>query len=76
MSVEGQWDRMAGEIFDNVVRIFAVCGTYGGLAKAIDERFCGVADSIKLHFPVRVAKDLVTDIHHIPHIFAGFETNS
>jgi hypothetical protein len=79
MSVEGQWDRMGAEVSDDTVRIFAACGTYDGLAKAIEERFGGVADSIDLHFPAGIApglaKELVSDIHRIPHTFAGFNTN-
>jgi len=79
MSVEGQWDRMAAEVSDDTVRIFAACGTYDGLAATIGERFGGVADSVDIHFPpatpVALAKELVTDIRRIPHTFAGFNTN-
>ena len=79
MSVEGQWDRMAAEVSDDTVRIFAACGTYDTLAHAIEQRFGGVADSIDLHFPVRhsagLARELVADIRRIPHTFAGFNTN-
>jgi hypothetical protein len=61
------------------VRIFAACGTYDGLAKAIEQRFGGVADSVDIHFPADIAfglvKELVTDIRRIPHSFAGFNTN-
>jgi len=79
MSVEGRWDRMAAEVTDDTVRIFAACATYDGLAKAIDDRFGGVADSVDLHFPdttpVGLMKELLTEIHRIPHTFAGFNTN-
>jgi Luciferase-like monooxygenase len=79
MSVEGQWDRMGAEISDDTVRIFAACGTYDVLAKAIEERFGGVADSVDIHFPAGIApelaKELVADIHRIPHTFSGFNTN-
>jgi probable F420-dependent oxidoreductase len=79
MSVEGKWDRMGAEVSDDTVRIFAACGTYDHLAKAIDERFGGAADSIDLHFPhgtpVGLMKELVTEIHRIPHTFSGFNTN-
>src|SRR5271157_184193 len=46
MSVEGQWDRMGGEVSDDTVRIFAACGTYDTLASAVEARFGGLADSI------------------------------
>ena len=79
MSVQGQWDKMAAEVSDDAVRIFAACGTYDTLAKTIEARFGGVADSIDLHFPVGtpvgLMKELVTEIRRIPHTFAGFNTN-
>ena len=79
MSVEGAWDRMGAEISDDVVRIFAACGTYGEVSKAIEQRFGGIADSIDMHFPPGTApglqRELVTDIQRIPHTFAGFDTN-
>jgi hypothetical protein len=79
MSVEGQWDRMGAEVSDDAVRIFAACGTYGGLADAIGERFGGVADSIDLHFPrdtpAGLIRELLVDIRRIPHTFAGYNTN-
>jgi probable F420-dependent oxidoreductase len=79
MSVEGQWDRMAAEITDDTVRIFAACGRYDELSCAIEQRFGGVADSIDLHFPPdtppSLARELVADIRRIPHTFAGFQTN-
>ncbi|MFL5253514.1 MAG: hypothetical protein ACJ8AI_11575, partial [Rhodopila sp.] len=79
MSVEGQWDRMAAEISDDTVRIFAACGTYDTLAKVIEQRFGGAADSIDIRFPPGaapgLAKDLVGDIRRIPRTFAGFNTN-
>ena len=79
MSVAGQWDRMGAEISDDVVRIFAACGTYADLPPAIAARFGGVADSIDVHFPdatpVGLLRELVTDIKCIPHAFQGFKTN-
>jgi probable F420-dependent oxidoreductase len=79
MSVEGRWDAMAAEVPDDVVRIFAACGTYAEIAAAIAQRFGGIADSIDLHFatdaPAGLQRELLTDIHRIPHTFAGFDTN-
>jgi probable F420-dependent oxidoreductase len=79
MSVEGRWDAMAAEIPDDVVRIFAACGTFGELPTAIGHRFGGAADSIDLRFPPGtppgLAKELVADIRRIPQGFAGFDTN-
>jgi probable F420-dependent oxidoreductase len=77
MSVTNQWDKMGAEISDDVVRIFAACGTYAELPKAIEERFGGAADSVDIHFPsgtpAGLMKELVTDIKRIPHAFKGFQ---
>src|SRR3984885_1122860 len=48
MSGEGRWESMAAEVPDDVVRIFAACGTFGELADAIAQRYGGVADSVDL----------------------------
>ena len=79
MSVEGQWERMAAEVSDDTVRIFAACGRFDEIAAAIAHRFGGIADSIDLHLPAGtdagLARELVSDIRRIPHTFAGFQTN-
>ena len=79
MSVEGHWDRMAAEVSDDTVRIFAACATFQDLPAAIEKRFGGVADSIVMHLPpgtpVGLARELVADIRRIPHTFAGFKTD-
>lgn len=78
LSVEGKWDEMAREVSDDAVRIFAACGTYAELPKAVADRFGGAADSIDIDFPAGapsgLVKELVTDIQRIPHGFAGFNT--
>ncbi|HEY1931524.1 MAG TPA: TIGR03617 family F420-dependent LLM class oxidoreductase [Acetobacteraceae bacterium] len=79
MSVEGRWDAMAAEVSDDAVRMFAACGTFDELPRAIEQRFGGAADSIDLHFPaetpLELQRELLTDIRRIPHTFAGFDTN-
>jgi probable F420-dependent oxidoreductase len=78
MAKAGQWDRMAGEISDDVVRLFAAVGTHRDLARAIGERFGGVADSVTLSggYGVRqhIPPDLVQDIRRILRVFAGHHT--
>jgi probable F420-dependent oxidoreductase len=78
MSLAGRWDEMAAEVPDAVVSIFAACGTYGEIAKAIDARFGGLADSIELNFPAGtpagLQRELLDDIRRIPHPFQGFDT--
>jgi hypothetical protein len=79
MSVEGRWESMEAEVPDDVVHIFAACGTYSEIAVAVARRFGGVADSIDLQFPAgtptELQRELLTDIRRIPHTFAGFDTN-
>jgi probable F420-dependent oxidoreductase len=79
MSVRGKWQDMAAEITDEVLHIFAACATYDGLAAAIADRFGGAADSIDLNFPadapLGLQRELLADIHRIPHRFTGFDTN-
>ncbi|MSP05248.1 MAG: TIGR03617 family F420-dependent LLM class oxidoreductase [Acetobacteraceae bacterium] len=79
MSVEGSWDKMATEVSDDVVRIFAACGPYATIARDIANRFGGAADSIDLHFspntPPGLQREIVADIHRIPTGFTGFNTN-
>jgi hypothetical protein len=76
MSVEGRWDAMAAEVSDEVVRIFAACGTYDEIARAIEARYGGLADSIEINFPADtpagLQRELVADIRRIPHVFEGF----
>jgi probable F420-dependent oxidoreductase len=79
MSIAGRWNEMPAEISDDVVRIFAACGTFDEIAAAIEARYGGLADSIELNFPAGTAagfqRELLTDIHRIPHIFQGFGTS-
>jgi alkanesulfonate monooxygenase SsuD/methylene tetrahydromethanopterin reductase-like flavin-dependent oxidoreductase (luciferase family) len=79
MSVEGKWADMAAQVSDDVVRIFAACGTHATIAKEIATRFGGAADSIDLHFPAGtpggLQREIVADIHRIPMTFIGFNTN-
>jgi len=78
MSLDGRWNEMAAEVSDEVVHIFAACGIYREIVKAIELRFGGVADSIEISFPAGtpagLQRELLADIRRIPHAFAGFDT--
>jgi probable F420-dependent oxidoreductase len=78
MSLGGRWNEMAAEVSDEVVHIFAACGTYREIARAIEMRFGGLADSIEMSFPAGtpagLQRELLADIRRIPHAFAGFDT--
>jgi probable F420-dependent oxidoreductase len=76
LSVTNQWDKMGAEISDDIVRIFAACGTFRELPAAIEARFGGAADSIDVQFPpgtpTGLMREIVADIKRIPHRFKGF----
>ena len=78
MSKAGQWDKMAAEISDDVVRLFAAVGTHRDLAKAIEERFGGVADAVAPSGGYGVHQalppDLIQDLRRIPGPFTGHPT--
>jgi probable F420-dependent oxidoreductase len=78
MSLDARWNEMAAEVPDEVVRIFAACGTYDEITRAVDARFGGLADSIGIDFPagtpIGLQSELLADIHSIPHAFEGFDT--
>ncbi|NIR37842.1 MAG: LLM class flavin-dependent oxidoreductase, partial [Actinobacteria bacterium] len=46
MTKAGQWDRMAAEIPDDVLRLFAAVGRFDDIADAVAERFGGLADAV------------------------------
>ena len=76
MSKRGEWDKMAAEIPDDVVRLFAAVGSYDEIAGTIEERFGGVTDtlnaSLTTDLDVRLTPDLIQDIQRIPSRFTGF----
>jgi probable F420-dependent oxidoreductase len=78
MSLDGQWDKLAGEISDDVVRLFAAVGRHDEIVKAIDARFGGVVDALRVNFPNPaeggLARELIQDIRRIPTPFTGFNT--
>jgi probable F420-dependent oxidoreductase len=78
LSLDGRWNEMATEVPDEVARIFTACGTYDEIAREIETRYGGLADSIEINFPAGtpagLQRELLADIRRIPHSFAGFDT--
>lgn len=76
LSVEGRWSEMPAEVPDDVVHLFAACGTYRGLAAAVGARYGGLADAVDITFPAAASaglqRELVADIRRIPQLFEGF----
>ena len=46
MTKAGQWDKIAGEVSDDVVHLFAAVGRHDQIAKAIEARFGGLVNSV------------------------------
>ena len=78
MTKDGAWNRIAAEIDDDTVRLFAAVGRHDELAAAVDERFGGAADTIysSLSMDMRpdLPPDLIQDIRRLPATFRGYAT--
>jgi probable F420-dependent oxidoreductase len=70
MTKAGQWDKIAGEVSDDVVHLFAAVGRHDQIAKAIETRFGGLVDSISASAsstkPADLPPGLIQDIARIP----------
>ena len=79
MSKAGQWDRMAAEISDEVLHLFAAVAAHRDLAQAVADRFGGAADSIALSggygIQQTIPPDLIEELQRIPSAFVGFATD-
>lgn len=76
MSVDGQWDKLAGEVSDDVVRLFAAVGRHDEIASSIEARFGGLVDALRVSMPGAgesgLDADLIEDIRRIPTSFENF----
>ena len=70
MTRAGQWEQMAKEVSDDVVHLFAAVGRHDQIAKAIEQRFGGLVDSIGASAnsakPSDMPPDLLQDLAKIP----------
>ncbi|MDE0811152.1 MAG: TIGR03617 family F420-dependent LLM class oxidoreductase [Alphaproteobacteria bacterium] len=76
MTKEGQWDRIAAEISDDVLRLFAAIGRHDELVSLVDARFGGSTDMIYASTssdiqPV-IPPGVLQDIQRIETPFKGF----
>lgn len=78
LSKEGQWDKLAAEVSDDVVRLFAAVGRHDEIVKAIEARFGGAVDALRVNFPEAteggLQRELIQEIRAIPTPFEGFDT--
>jgi probable F420-dependent oxidoreductase len=76
MSVEGQWDAMAGEIPDDVLHMFVAVGRHDQIRAVIEERFGGLSDAVSESLPkgheAGLPADLIAEIQKLPRRFKGY----
>lgn len=74
----GRWDEMAAEISDDTLALFATVTTHDTLAKKIEQRYGGLADTLSLFIPPHTdplpLKEVMQDIRRIPTPFEGYAT--
>ena len=77
MSKDCRWTEMAAKIDEDTRQIFAACGTYDKIADEIEKRFGGVADTVEIYASpdtnLAPFKEVLEDVHRIPHQFTGFD---
>lgn len=57
LSIEGKWQEMAGLISDDMLREFAIIGTYDELTPQLKERCSGIFSSVLLDLPPQLRAD-------------------
>ena len=76
MSRRGEWNRMAAEVPDDVLELFAARATYDELPAAIERRYGGIVDTVPIDFapgtPASVRRATVAAVQAIPSRFKGF----
>ena len=76
MTKEGAWGRIASEIDDDTVRLFAAVGRHDEIARAVERRFGGAVDtvysSLSMDMRPELPPDLVQDIRRLPAAFEGY----
>jgi probable F420-dependent oxidoreductase len=79
MTKAGEWDKIAAEIPDDMVELFAAIGTHETIAGAIEKRFGNASDgifaSVATAVPADLTPDLIQDIQRIDAVFKGFSTD-
>jgi hypothetical protein len=73
MTKAGQWNEIAQQVPDDVVHLFAAVGRHDQIAKAIEQRFGGLVDSIGASAnsakPSDMPPDLLQDLAKIPTVY-------
>ena len=76
MTKAGEWDKLAAEIPDDMVELFAAIGTHENIASDIEKRFGNASDgifaSVATVVPADLTSDIIQDIQRIETKFSGF----
>jgi hypothetical protein len=72
----GNWDKLAAQIPDDVLDLFAAVGTFDELPKKVAARFSGISDTINVGFSLQsnaeAVSALVQKLQAIPSRFTGY----
>ena len=78
MTKAGEWDKLAGEIPDDLLHEFAAIGRHDEIAARVRERFAGFSDTISASASSSIAgdmpPDLIADLQTIDTPFKRFDT--
>lgn len=76
---DGQWDKLAAQIPDDVLDLFAAVGTFEELPAKVAARFAGISDVIGFESPPEADEKalggLVQALRRIPSPFSGFASD-
>lgn len=76
MTKAGEWDKIAAEIDDDVLRLFTAIGRHDEIAGEIEKRFGGFCDTVNPGTSIvardPVPRDVLQDIKRIATPFTGF----
>jgi hypothetical protein len=72
----GDWEKLAAQIPDDVLDLFAAAGTFDELPEKVAARFGGISDTISVGFSLQsnaaAVSALVQKLQAIPSRFTGF----
>jgi hypothetical protein len=76
---DGDWEKLAAQVPDDVLDLFAAVGTFDELAEKVPARFGGISDTIGLEVSPQsnaaAVSALVEKLQAIPSRFTGFLDN-
>jgi len=73
MTKNGEWDKLAAEITDDVLNLFCITGRYDELTPLIKDRFSNMCDVISTGLNEDFPPDLIQDLKKIETPFKKFE---